>query len=235
MFSKTVVASSKFLRMPATSRLLYFDLGMAADDDGYCEWYPVVQMTGAKEQDLEVLRMNGFVFIFDREVLVIKDWKENNFIRTDRYQPSKYLGKYEDSVNLPAPQNEENTSAEGSGIPKVNQRYTQVRLGKVRKGNTIATQSVAKEVASLIKAFEQVNPSFAKWYGHKTQRAAAERLLKTHGLENVLKVVGLLPSTNGLAYFPTITTPVQLEDKWASLEAALKRRGDTQTKQQIFV
>lgn len=94
MFSKTITQSSVFLRMPMSSRLLYYDLGMNADDDGYCEWYPVTTMTGAKEQDLQVLQANGLIKVFDENVLIIKDWKENNYIQKDRYTPSKYLNVY---------------------------------------------------------------------------------------------------------------------------------------------
>lgn len=94
MFSKTITNSSKFLRMPATCRLLYYDLGMNADDDGYVEWFGVLSMTRAAEQDLQVLKANGFVHIFDERVLIIKDWKENNYIQKDRYSPSKYLNVY---------------------------------------------------------------------------------------------------------------------------------------------
>ena len=47
MFSKSVINSARFLRMPQTSRLLYYDLGMAADDDGIVEAYTVLRMTGA--------------------------------------------------------------------------------------------------------------------------------------------------------------------------------------------
>ena len=34
MFSKTITNSARFLMMPPSARLLYYDLGMAADDDG---------------------------------------------------------------------------------------------------------------------------------------------------------------------------------------------------------
>lgn len=119
MFSKTITNSGKFLKMPPTSRLLYYDLGMNADDDGYTEWFTVVRMTGSTEQDLQVLQANGFVKVFDDNVLIILEWKENNYIRPDRYVPSKYLGTYEENERL------------DSGIPNDNQRSTQVRLGKV--------------------------------------------------------------------------------------------------------
>lgn len=79
-------------------------------------------------------------------------------------------------------------------------------------------------IPQLIDAFQTVNPSYKKWFGHKTQRAACERLLATHGLEGCLKVVDILPRTNRMLYVPTITSPVQLEDKWAQLEAALKKQ-----------
>ena len=95
MFNKSITNSSKFLKMPMTSRLLYYDLGMNADDDGFVEHFMVLRMTGATQQDLGVLEANGLIKIFDENVLWIKDWKENNYIQKDRYQPSKYLQVYE--------------------------------------------------------------------------------------------------------------------------------------------
>lgn len=118
MFSKHIVHSSRLLRLPPTCRLLYYDLGMCADDDGYCEWFPVLQMTGAKQSDLEMLAAMKMVAVFDDEVLMIRDWKENNLIRSDRYVPSRYISKY----GLTEPMQ--------LGIPLGNQMDTQVRLGK---------------------------------------------------------------------------------------------------------
>ena len=59
MFARSVIGSARFLRMPQTSRLLYYDLGMAADDDGIVEAYTVLRMTGAAEDDLRVLASRG--------------------------------------------------------------------------------------------------------------------------------------------------------------------------------
>lgn len=94
MFNKSITNSSKFLKMPISSRLLYYDLGMNADDDGFVEHFMVLRMTGATTQDLGVLELNGLIKIFDDNVLWIKNWKENNYIQKDRYQPSKYLQMY---------------------------------------------------------------------------------------------------------------------------------------------
>lgn len=61
MFAKSIINSGRFLRMPPTSRLLYYDLGMAADDDGIVEAFAILRSTGATEDDLRVLAAKGFV------------------------------------------------------------------------------------------------------------------------------------------------------------------------------
>lgn len=126
MFSKSITNSGKFLKMPASSRLLYYDLGMNADDDGYAEWFTVMRMSGSSEQDLQVLRANGLVEVFDENVLVILDWRENNQIRLDRYQPSKYKDIY---VGLP-----NGNQMATIGKPSIGKDS----IGKVRIENTIA-------------------------------------------------------------------------------------------------
>ena len=129
MFSKVITNSGKFLKMPSSSRLLYYDLGMNADDDGFAEWYTVIKMTGATEQDMQVLQANGFVKVFDDNVLIILDWKENNYIPKDRYSKSKYAIQYEVDLKLA-----NITTGFNPCIQDVYKMDTQVRLGKVRLG-----------------------------------------------------------------------------------------------------
>ena len=91
MFAKAVIGSGRFLRMPPTSRLLYYDLGMAADDDGVVEAFSVMRTTGATEDDLRVLASKGFVQVLNEELVTyITDWARNNYIQKDRYHPSVY-------------------------------------------------------------------------------------------------------------------------------------------------
>lgn len=92
MFSDTITDSASFLKMPSTSRLLYYDLGMNADDDGVVEAYTVMRKTGATEDDLKVLVTKSFVKVLDPEDLIvfIVQWRENNKIRADRKKDSIY-------------------------------------------------------------------------------------------------------------------------------------------------
>lgn len=60
MFARSIIGSARFPRMPPTSRLLYYDLGMEANDDGCVEAFAIMRKTGAAEDDLRVLVSKGF-------------------------------------------------------------------------------------------------------------------------------------------------------------------------------
>jgi len=91
MFARSIIGGARFLRMPTTSRLLYYDLGMAADDDGCVEAFAVMRMTSATEDDLRVLISKGFVRLLNEDMVsYICDWSENNQIRRDRYHKGRY-------------------------------------------------------------------------------------------------------------------------------------------------
>ena len=82
MFSKRIVSSAKFLKMPISSQCLYFHLGLHADDDGVVEAYTVMNSVGASEDDIKVLVTKGFVYVLNEDLVsYITDWSENNKIR----------------------------------------------------------------------------------------------------------------------------------------------------------
>ena len=91
MFSKAIIDSDAFLDMPISTRLLYFDLSMRADDDGFVNGpKKIIRMTGASDDDLRILIAKNFIIPFDSGVIVIKHWKINNYIQKDRYKETIY-------------------------------------------------------------------------------------------------------------------------------------------------
>lgn len=91
MFSKAIVDSDTFLDMPTSTRLLYFDLSMRADDDGFVNSpKKIIRMTGASDDDLRILIAKNFIIPFDSGVIVITHWKINNYIKKDRYKETIY-------------------------------------------------------------------------------------------------------------------------------------------------
>lgn len=133
MFAKSIIGSARFLRMPPTSRLLYYDLGMAADDDGVVEAFSVMRTTGANEDDLRVLASKGFVNVLNEDLVTyIADWNTNNQLRKDRYRPSVY---HELLVRL-----NDGNQMETDWQPSGNQMETQVSVGK----DSIGKESVGE-------------------------------------------------------------------------------------------
>ena len=91
MFSNTITTSARFLKLPPTAQLLYFHLGMRADDDGVVEAFTVIRYAGVEESDLELLEQRGFVKVLNEDLVTyITDWSENNNLRSDRKRDSIY-------------------------------------------------------------------------------------------------------------------------------------------------
>ena len=162
MFAKKVIESGRFLRMPPTSRLLYYDLGMAADDDGIVEAYSVIKMDGCTEDDLRVLVAKGFVRILNEDLVsIIMDWKMNNTIRADRYNPSIYAALLDENDN------QLSTSCQ----PVVNQMETEIKVkDKIKiKDNKERTKRFVPPTIEEVETYckernNGVNPR--RWYDH---------------------------------------------------------------------
>lgn len=253
MFSADIVASDAFLEMPTSTRELYFQLGMYADDDGFVNPKKIMRMVGASDDDLKVLLGKRFLLLFQSGVVVIKHWLIHNLIRADLYKETLYktekasLGLNDNGgytelrvgvaelkpVEAPKWLKIRRKELRTADVPKTALRLGKDRLGQGREGkesidNTIAETSSA-EVVKIIDAFKEVNPSYQKWFANKTQRLACERLLKVNGLDRLLKVIGMLNQSNTKEFFPVITNPIQLEDKFAQLATAWQKFKNNQT------
>lgn len=148
MFAKAIVNSARFLTMPPSSRLLYYDLGMSADDDGIVEAFTVLRMTGAAEDDLKLLITKGFITLLNDELVChIADWSLNNQIRKDRYKPSIYQDLLSASVNG----NQRLTD----GQPNGNQRSTQYSIGKDSVGKVSSVEASSTEDSRELKGCPQ--------------------------------------------------------------------------------
>lgn len=136
MFAKTIVDSDMFIDMPMSARLLYYDLAMRADDDGFVNSpKKIMRFVGASMDDMNVLIAKQFIIPFESGVVVIKHWKIHNYIRKDTYKETPYKDEkallYLDKNNGYRLENEcPSTNRQRT----VNEPSTQDRLGKVRLG-----------------------------------------------------------------------------------------------------
>lgn len=141
MFAKSVVDSDAFLDMSTSARLLYYDLGMRADDDGFITPKRIMRMTGASEDDLRLLIAKGFIVPFESGVIVLRHWWLNNYIQNDRYTPTIYQDEisqltYEKGKgnHKATPYSFKNDNLETPCIQDGYKMETQDRIGKDRIG-----------------------------------------------------------------------------------------------------
>lgn len=151
MFAKSIIDSDAFLDMSVTARLLYYDLSMRADDDGFVNSpKKIMRMVGASEDDLRMLAARKFIIPFENGVVVIKHWRIHNYIRKDRYNETHY-SEQKEMLEL-----DENGSyrlvdqRSTDGLPMVDQRLTQVRLGKDR----LVKDNIKKSAEALFDEIE---------------------------------------------------------------------------------
>lgn len=91
MFSLDVVDTDIFLDLPISSQALYFHLGMRADDDGFVSSPKrVTSMIGTNQDDLKLLIAKGFIIALEDGIIVIRHWKQNNYIQNDRHKNTIY-------------------------------------------------------------------------------------------------------------------------------------------------
>lgn len=104
------------------------------------------------------------------------------------------------------------------------------RIAKKRWQNSHIQKTVSKDtitkdiepqaalIGELIKSFEGMNPNTKSLYGRPPQRKASLNLIETHGLERAKKAIAYVEANRDDRFCPSITTPIQLQEKWAQLE-----------------
>lgn len=97
MFARTVTESDGFLDLSKDAQLLWFHLGLIADDDGFLNGTRrVMRLCGIDETALSELVNAGFLLEFDSGVYLVRDWLINNQLRADRYHETTF--QYEKSL-----------------------------------------------------------------------------------------------------------------------------------------
>lgn len=156
MFSLDVIDTDNFLDMPLSAQGLYFHLGMRADDDGFiASPKKITKLINASNDDLKLLIAKGYLLPFESGVVVIRHWRQNNYVKGDRYKNTIYQNEkkqlcatnniydFVDNMDISGIQNEKQLEPDcnktGTKMePDWNQQGTktdtQVRLGKVSIG-----------------------------------------------------------------------------------------------------
>lgn len=99
MFSIDELQSDDFLELSANAQILYVQLSLNADDDGFTSRLKMTQrLCGAGTDDINDLKKYGFIHIFKSGVSVIMNWNANNQIKKDRYHETTHKDEKEQLI-----------------------------------------------------------------------------------------------------------------------------------------
>ena len=141
MFSRAVVMTNKFSKnLSKDARLLYFYIGLEADDDGFLSSSQLLMLlAGVGKEALDELIKNGYILDFDSDVILVRHWRVNNQIRADRYSETLCQEEKETiCINEKTKAYERIidpsmvTKRVPNGLPLVAKRLPQYSIGKVR-------------------------------------------------------------------------------------------------------
>lgn len=198
MFSKEITTSDTFVDMPMSSQLLYFHLGMEADDEGFIGNAKMLSRAyGANSDDLALLKAKGFIIMFENGVSVVKDWNLNNKIRKDRMKPTIYRSeKSLLNVDIDGSYFIDNQMTTISQ-PDVNQMSAQDRLGKVRLGkvskDTLSGSDEPDHIPykEIVDYLNQNTGSKYRSSGAKTKKLIKSRFNEGFSLDDFKQVIDI--------------------------------------------
>jgi len=95
--------------------------------------------------------------------------------------------------------------------------------------------TISKDIGEIPKKYgnEGINLLFDEWEKYcgfridskiKLNRYACQRLIKSKGLDNVMKVIPLVAKSQGMQYAPSINNFIDLAEKWNNLGVWYKRQ-----------
>jgi len=249
MFSQDIVSSDAFLDMPVSSQVLYFHLGIRADDDGFVSPKVVMRVLGSSNDDLKVLLSKRFLLPFESGVVVIKHWLIHNLIRADMYKETLYKkekstlglndnGAYTElregvteikQIEAPEWLKRRRKDVRTANVPKTAPRLGKDRLGYISESEIRIVSD--KEEATPSKETKDLSYMVVfglfggaknyprNWNTNKTEIQAAKNLLEEHGIEKINLALKFYIKNSDDTYCPQILKPSDLDRKWIALQA----------------
>ena len=249
MFNLSVVDTDLFLEMPITSRLLYYELGMRADDDGFVDnWKKIMRMAGLVEDDLKVLIAKKFIIPFESGVIVIRHWRLNNYLRNDRHTPTRHkeeLARLYVENDVYELENTEKSTMLPDGIPTVYPDKNRIDKNRIDKNRVVAEENKKEEAATakdevIIFYLNNINSAITEFEAQRIAYYegklppdliiyAMEKAVKQKGrrLSYIEKILDtwIANDITTLAEAKEERKPTEKEDAWEIAKQDLQREG----------
>ncbi len=90
MFDNEIISQDDFMDLPKEAIALYFLLGMEADDEGFIAPKKVMRIYNISNDTLKILIAKNYIIPFETGVVVITDWRRNNYLDKNKITNTIY-------------------------------------------------------------------------------------------------------------------------------------------------
>lgn len=180
MFDNEIINQDSFLDLPMEAKALYFLLGMEADDEGFVSPKKVLRMHGGTEDSLKILILKNYLIPFPSGVVVITDWKRNNYLDKNKIKETIYLEEKSQLIY-------NKDSEKYESLTKVKLELNQYRIeeNSIEEKNYYNLDNINSNSSSRCFDFFQENFINATPYEY----SVIESLVEDYGEELVLKAL----------------------------------------------
>ena len=187
MFNLDIIDTDLFIEMPQSSRLLYYELCMRADDDGFVSSPKKIQrVVGCSDDDFKVLITKKFIIPFETGVVVIRHWKIHNYIQKDRYKETLYS---EEKKLLSQEENGAYKLMDTSCIQNGNTGKDSIELVKNSIDNNIYSPAKAEQCKEIIDYLNLKANTNYKYTTSKTQTLIKARYNEGFIIDDFKRVI----------------------------------------------
>lgn len=232
MVNTKIINNDQFLEMGASARLLYYDLLVRADDDGFITPLGVVRMTGAAIDDLKVLIAKKFIFQWNDGVIVLLHWREHNHVKNDRYISSDYSSRLKDVDGLYTLGARKSLGTKriqngSKSVPQDRLGKDSINKKKIKKKNPTSPEGLlgAKtQTPDAIQCLAYFKEKLGRIGGSKIRHEnALNMLLKKFSASNICQQIDVIHDYRSQPYWPSVYSFYDLLNKNEAIKSAYKR------------
>lgn len=162
MFDSALINQDNFYDLPMEAKALYFLLGMEADDEGFINPKKVLRLYGGTEDSIKILILKNYLIPFKSGVVVITDWKRNNYLDKNKVKETIYVEEksqldFDSKSEKYLLKNSDKTESLTEVKPKLNESLPRIEENRVEENSITNNYSTIDSNVSNVTEAEIVS------------------------------------------------------------------------------
>ena len=160
MFDSALINQDNFYDLPMEAKALYFLLGMEADDEGFINPKKVLRLYGGTEDSIKILILKNYLIPFKSGVVVITDWKRNNYLDKNKVKETIYIDEksqldFDSKTEKYLLKNKDENESLTEVKPKLNESLPRVEENRVEE-NRVEENSITNNYSTIDRNIRNV-------------------------------------------------------------------------------